>query len=61
LNCDVLQFIPESVCGSSCRRNWEGLPKSARSVLQPGHYTGVRENSENYYSAYLAAWGQRFA
>src|SRR3989344_4697622 len=30
LNCDGLQFIPESERGSSCRSNWEGLPNCCK-------------------------------
>ena len=55
MNCDVLQFIPESERGSNCRRNLGGTTElTERSALQPGHYTGVGANSEDYY---WAAWG----
>jgi hypothetical protein len=37
LNCDVLQFIPESDRGSNCRRNWEELPNCLQEVrCNPG-------------------------
>jgi len=49
LNCDGLQFIPESERGSNCRRNLGGTTElTERSALQPGHYTGVGVNSYNY-------------
>jgi hypothetical protein len=52
LNCDSLQFIPESVCGSNCRRNWEGLPNCLQEVrCNPGTMTGAGVNSYNYVAS----------
>ena len=50
MNCDVLQFIPESEHGSNCRRNAGGTTEiTTRTVLQRGHYTRVSCNSYIYF------------